>query len=184
MSAIRSARNWVSLIVFVGLVAAMDYVLLNYLTSHGLEARFYPLQVGGFQFSLPLLSLTFIGVLIVAVAAWQHMLGTMPVSALKEMSQLETIRMLRAAGVALFFFTAVLFWPYILGASSFWAQMSSLGKAVPQLGGFLQSLLSLMRPAMVLDVVAKLAISQNAAAAALVAASMLIGHLQRRLRRK
>jgi hypothetical protein len=107
----------------------------------------------------------------------------MPISALKEMSQLETIRVLRAAGVALFFFCAVLFGPYIIGASSLWAQMSSLGRAVPQLAGPLQGVVSLIRPEMALDAVTKLAVSQNAAAAALVAVSGLVGYTQRRIRR-
>jgi hypothetical protein len=183
LSAVRSTRNWLTALVFVGIVAVMDYALLNYLVSHGLEAKLYPLQVGSYQFSIPLLSLTFVGVLIVAIAAWRHMSGTMPISALKEMSQLEAIRMLRAAGLALFFFSGVLFGPYIIGASGFWTQTSSLGRAVPQLAAPLQGLLSFIQPAMVLDTLTKLAISQNAAAAALVAVSGLIGYLQRRIRR-
>lgn len=161
----------------------MDFALLNYLISHGLEAKSYPMHIGSYLFSLPLLSLTFVGVLIVAIAAWRHMSGTMPISALKEISQLETIRMLRAAGVALFFFSAVLFGPYIIGASVFWMQMSSLGRAVPQLAAPLQGLLSSIGPAMGLDALTKLAVSQNAAAASLVAVSGLIGYLQRRVRR-
>lgn len=183
LSTARSTRNLLTMLVFVGIVALMDYLLLNYLMSHGLESKSYPLQVGGSQLPIPLLSLTFVGVLIVAIAAWHYMSSTMPISALKEMSQLETIRILRAAGVALFFFSAVLFGPYIIGAGSFWAQMSSLGKAVPQLAGPLQGLAYSIRPAMVLDAVTKLAVSQNAAAAALVAVSGLVGHFQRRVRR-
>jgi hypothetical protein len=183
LSTARSTRNLLTMLVFVGIVALMDYVLLNYLMSHGLESKSYPLQVGSYQLPIPLLSLTFVGVLIVAIAAWHYMSGTMPISALKEMSQLETIRMLRAAGVALFFFCAVLFGPYVIGASSFWAQMSSLVRAVPQLAGPLQGLVSLIRPAMVLDALTKLAVSQNAAAASLVVVSGLIGYLQRRIRR-
>jgi hypothetical protein len=179
----RNAWSWIILIVFVGIVAAMDYALLNYLMSHGLEAKSYPIQVGSLQLSIPLLSLTFVGVIIVAIAAWRYMSGTMSISALKEMSQLETIRMLRAAGVALFFFSAVLFGPYIVGANAFWAQMSNLGRAAPQLAGPLQSLLSSIGPAMNLDVLTKLAVSQNTAAAALVAVSALVGFLQRRIRR-
>jgi len=107
----------------------------------------------------------------------------MSISALKEMSELETIRMLRAAGVAIFFFSVVLFGPYIVGASGFWTQMSSIGRAVPQLAGPIQGLLSSIQPAMSLDTLTKLAISQNTAAAALVAVSALIGYLQRRIRR-
>ena len=183
LSTERNTRNWLVLLVFVGIVAVMDYVLLNYLMSHGLEAKSYPIQVGNYQFSIPLLSLTFVGVIIVAIAAWRYMSSTMPISALKEMSQLETIRTLRAAGVALFFFSAVLFGPYIVGASAFWTQMSSLGRAVPSLAGPLQGLLSSIRPAMNLDALTKLAVSQNIAAAALVAVSGLVGSLQRRMRR-
>jgi hypothetical protein len=179
----RNARNWLVLIVFVGIVAVMDYLLLNYLTSHGLQAKSYPIFVGNNQLSIPLLSLTFAGVIIVAIAAWHYMSSTMPISALKEMSQLETIRMLRAAGVALFFFSAVVFGPYIVGASAFWTQMSSLGQAVPQLAGPIQGLFSSIQPAMNSDALTKLAISQNIAAAALVAVSGLIGSLQRRTRR-
>jgi hypothetical protein len=183
LSTTRNARNWLVLIVFVGIVAVMDYVLLNYLMSHGLEAKFYPIQVGNNQLAIPLLSLTFAGVIIVAIAAWHYMSSTMPISALKEMSQLESIRMLRAAGVSLFFFSAVLFGPYVVGASAFWTQMSSLGRAVPQLAGPIQGLLSSIQPAMNLDALTKLAVSQNIAAAALVAVSGLIGSFQRRIRR-
>jgi hypothetical protein len=91
--------------------------------------------------------------------------------------------MLRAAGVALFFFSVVLFGPYIVGASAFWAQMSSIGRAVPQLADPVQGLFSSIQPAMNLDALTKLAVSQNIAAAALVAVSGLIGSLQRRIRR-
>jgi hypothetical protein len=183
LSTARNAWNWSILVVFVGIVAVMDYILLNYLMSHGLEAKSYPIQIGNNQLSIPLLSLTFAGVIIVAIAAWGYMSSTMPISALKEMSELETIRMLRAAGVALFFFSAVLYGPYILGASAFWAQMSSLGRAVPQLAGPIQGTLSSIEPAMNLDALTKLAVSQNIAAGALVAVSGLIGSLQRRVRR-
>ena len=161
----------------------MDYALLSYLVSHGLDAKSYPLQVGGYALDFPLLGLTFVGVLIVAIAAWQYMLGTMPMTALKEMSQLETIRVMRAAGVALFFFSAVLFGPYILGASAFWAQMSSLSRVIPQLAPPLQGLVSSIRPAMDLDALTKLVVSQDTAAAALVLTSGLIGYVQRRTKR-
>ena len=178
-----SARNWLTMLIFVGIVALMDYSVLSYLMSHGLEFKYYPLQIGSYVLSIPLLSLTFLGVLIVAIAAWQHMSGTMSITALKEMSQLETIRILRAAGVALFFLSAVLFGPYVIGASAFWAQMSSLSRVVPQLAGPLQGLSSSIRPLMYLDALTKLAISQNTAAAALVVVSGLIGYVQRRIRR-
>jgi hypothetical protein len=183
LSTARNARKWLVLIVFVGIVAVMDYVLLNYLMSHGLETKSYLIQLGNNQLSVPLVSLTFVGVIIVAIAAWHYMSSTMPTSALKEMQQLETVRMLRAAGVTLFFFSAALFGPYIVGASVFWTQMSSLGRAIPQLAGPLQGLLSSILPAMNLDALTKLAVSQNTAAAALVAVSGLIGYLQRRIRR-
>jgi len=171
------------MLVFVGIVAAMDYVLLSYLASHGLEATSYPIHIGSYQFSFPILSLTFLGVLIVAIAAWGYMSGTIPISVLKEMSQLETVRLLRAAAVALFFFSAVLFVPYVVGAGGFWADMSSLTRVIPQLAGPLQGLFSLERPVMSMDALTKLALSQNVAAAALVGAAGLIGHLQRRMRR-
>ena len=183
MSTARNAWNWFVLIVFVAIVAVMDYVLLNYLMSHGLEAKSYPVQFGNNQLSIPLLSLTFAGVRIVAIAAWRYMSSTMSISALKEMSELETIRMLRAAGVTIFFFSVVLFGPYIVGASGFWTQMSSIGRAVPQLAGPIQGLLLSIQPAMNLDTLTKLAVSQNIAAAALVVVSGLIGSLQRRMRR-
>jgi len=183
LSAARNVRNWFTLLVFVGIIAVMDYALISHLISHGLEAKSYPIQIGSYQLSFPLLSLTFLGVLIVAIAAWRYMSGTMPISALKEMSQLETVRMLRAAGVALFFFSAVLFGPYIVGAAAFWAQMSSLSRAIPQLAGPLQGLFSSIRPATNLDALTKLAISQNASAVALVAVAGLIGYVQRRVRR-
>jgi hypothetical protein len=183
LSTARSVRNWLSLLVFVGTVAVMDYALISYLISHGLEARSYPIQIGSYQFSFPLLSLTFLGMLIVAIAAWRHTLGMIPISALKEMSQLEAIRILRAAALALFFFTAALFVPYIVGASAFWAQMSALTRVIPQLASPLQGLISLARPFMNADDLTKLAVSQNVAAAALVGATGLIGYLQRRIRR-
>jgi hypothetical protein len=172
-----------SLLVFVGTVAVMDYALISYLISHDLDARSYPIQIGTYQLSFPLLSLTFLGVLIVAIAAWCYTLGMVPISALKEMSQLETIRILRAAALALFFFSAALFVPYVVGASGFWARMSSLTKVIPQLAGPLQGLFSLARPVMNIDALTKLAVSQNVAAAALVGATGLIGYLQRRMRR-
>jgi hypothetical protein len=171
------------MLVFVGIVAVMDYVLLNYLISHGLEAKSYRMQIGNYQLPIPLLGLTYVGVLIVAIAAWRHMSGTMPIAALKEMSQLETIRLLRAAGIALFFFSTVLFGPYIIGGSAFWAQLSSLSRVIPQFAGPLQGLLSSIRPAMELDALTKLAVSQNIAAGALVAVSGVIGYVQRRIRR-
>jgi len=183
LSIARNAWSWIILVVFVGIVAAMDYALLIYLMAHGLQAKSYPIQVSTLQLSIPLLGLTFVGLIVVAIAAWRYMSSTMPISALKEMSQLETIRMLRAAGVALFFFSAVLFGPYIIGANAFWEQMSSMGRAVPQLAGPLGGLLSSIKPAMELDTLTKLAVSQNVAAAALVAVSGLIGFLQRRVRR-
>lgn len=171
------------MLIFVGIIAVMDYALIAYLISHGLEAKSYPIQIGNYTLSFPLLSLTFLGVLVVAIAAWRHMSGTMPISALKEMSQLETVRMLRAAGVTLFFFSAVLFGPYIVGAAAFWTQMSSLSRAIPQLASPLQGLFSSIRPATNLDALTKLAISQNASAVALVAVAGLIGYVQRRVRR-
>ena len=183
MHTARSARNWLTMLIFVGIVAVMDYTLLSYLMSHGLESKSYPVQIGSYSLTIPILGLTFLGVLIVAITAWQHMSGTMPITALKEMSQLETIRILRTAGVALFFFSAVLFAPYIVGASGFWAQMSSLSRAIPQLASPLQGLASSIRPMMDLDALTKLAISQNTAAGALVVVSGLIGYAQRRIRR-
>ena len=183
MSTVRSARNWFVLLIFVGIVTLMDYVLLNYLISHGLEAKSYAIQFGSYQFSLPLLSLTFVGVVIVAIAAWRHMSGTMSISVLKEMSQLETIRTVRAAGLALFFFSALPFGPYIIGASGFWTQMASLSRVIPQLAGLLESSFSTLRPVMALDALTKLAVSQNIAAAALVAVSGVVGYVQRRIRR-
>jgi len=183
MSKTRSLRNWLSLAAFVVIVATMDYMLIDYLVSHGLEPKAQPLQIGGFQFSIPLVGLTFAGVLIVAIAAWSNISSTMPITALREMSQLETPRILRAAGIALFFFSTVLFGPYMIGASAFWRQMASLSRTVPQLAGPLRGLFSVIQSAIDLDILGKLAISQNAAAAALVVVSGLIGHYQRRVRR-
>ena len=178
-----SVRTWLSLVVFVGIVALIDYMLLDYLVSHGLEQKFQSISIGTFQLSIPIITLTFVGVLIVAIAAWHNISRTMPITALREMSQLETARMLRAAGLALFFFSSALFTPYIMGASGFWVQVSSLSKSTPQLAGSFQGLYSAMQPVMALDAVAKLAISQNLAAAALVLVSGLISHYQRRVRR-
>ena len=161
----------------------MDYLFLDYLLSHGLELKSYPLEIGSLQFSIPLVGLTFMGVLVVAIAAWSNMLGTMPIAAARELAHLETVRILRAAGLAVFFFSAVLYLPYVVGASVFWIQMASLSGTIPQLAGSLQGLLDIAQPAMALDGLTKLAISQNAAAAALVAVSGLIGYTQRRIRR-
>jgi len=178
-----TARLWVSLTAFVGIVAIMDYFFLDYLISHGLESKSHLVQIGSLQFSVPLLGLTFAGVLIVAVAAWVNMASTVPIKAARDMTPLETIRILRAAGVALFFFSALLFGPYTLGADVFWGQMESLARSVPQLADSLQTLLVFVQPAMGLDPLTKLAISQNLAAAALVAVSAIIGYGQRRIRR-
>ena len=183
MQSSRSARNLLTLFVFVGIVALLDYALLSYLLSHGLEAKSYLAQVGSLTLNIPILGLTFVGVLIVAIAAWQYMSRTMPVATLKEMGQLETIRVVRAAGIALFFFSLVLFGPYVIGASAFWAQMSGLSRSIPQLTTPLQGLVSSIRPWMDLDALTKFAVSQDAAAAALVLASGLIGYVQRRTRR-
>lgn len=183
MQSSKSARNLLTLLIFVGIVALMDYALLSYLASHGLDAKSYPVQIGSYALSLPLLGLTFVGVLIVAIAAWQYMSSTMPVTGLKEMGQLETIRVVRAAGIALFFFSLVLFGPYVVGASAFWAQMSGLSRSIPQLAPPLQGLVSSVRHWMDLDALTKFAVSQDAAAAALVLASGLIGYVQRRTRR-
>ena len=161
----------------------MDYLFLDYLVSHGLELKSYPLQVGSVALSVPLVGLTFVGVLIVAITAWSNMVGTMPISAARELAHLETIRILRAAGLAAFFFSAVLYGPYVIGASAFWIQLASLSRSIPQLAGSLQGLLNIAQPAMALDGLTKLAISQNVAAAALVAFSGLIGYTQRRIRR-
>lgn len=182
MSKAGNPKVWLSLMAFVGIVAALDYLLLDYLVSHGLEPKLYPVQVASLQFPIPLLGLTFVGLLIVAIVAWLNM-SSISISVAREMSQLENLRILRAAGVALFLFSAVLFGPYIIGASVFWRQMALVGRGIPQLAGFLQSLFYSIQPVAVLDSLTKLAISQNVAAAALVAASGLIGHYQRRIRR-
>jgi len=58
-----------------------------------------------------------------------------------------------------------------------------VSRSIPQLAGSLQGLLDFAQPAMASDALTKLAISQNAAAAALVAVSGLIGYTQRRIRR-
>ena len=171
------------MVAFVAIVAAIDYLFLDYLISHGLELKWYTLQVGSVALSIPPVSLTFIGVLIVAIAAWSNMVGTMPIAAARELAHLETIRVLRAAGLAVFFFSAVLYGPYVMGASAFWIQMASMSRSIPQLAGSLQGLLNFAQPAMALDALTKLAISQNAAAATLVAVSGLIGYTQRRIRR-
>lgn len=183
MSRSGTARLWLSLIAFVGIVAVMDYFFLDYLISHGLESKSHLVQIGSFQFSIPLLGLTFVGVLIVAIAAWVNMASTLPIRTAREMTPLETIRTLRAAGVALFFFSALLLGPYTLGADVFWRQMESLGRSVPQLAASLQGVFDSLQPAMGLDPLTKLAISQNVAAAALVAVSGMIGYGQRRIRR-
>ena len=161
----------------------LDYAFLDYLISHGLEPKLYLVQVAGLQFSIPLVGLTFIGVLIVAIAAWSNMSSRVPIAAAREMSQLESIRILRAAGVAVFFFSAVLFGPYIIGSSAFWRQVASLSRSVPQLAGSLQTVFNSIQPVMALDTLTKFAISQNAAAAALVVVSGLIGYGQRPVRR-
>ena len=178
-----SSRKWLSLVAFVVIVAAIDYILLDYLMSHGLEPKTQVIHLGSLQFSFPIVGLTFVGVLIVAVSAWLYMVGTMPVSALREMASLETVRILRAAAIGLFFFTAVLFGPYILGSNVSEGALSSLSRVVPQLAGSLQGMFGFFQPAMTLDTPTKLAISQNAAAAALVAVAGIIGHSQRRIRR-
>ena len=183
MSRGKDARIWLSSVTFVGIVAAIDYLLLDYLMSHGLEPKSQAVRIAGLEFSIPILSLTFVGVLIVATAAWINISSTMRVTTLREMSQLETARVLRAAGLALLLFSIVLFLPYIVGAGAFWAQMSSLSRSVPQLAGGLQGFLQTIEPIMKLDAVGKLAISQNAAAAVLVIVSGLIAHYQRRIRR-
>ena len=183
MQSLEKARNWLALLVFVGIVALMDYVLLAYLMLHGLESKLYPLQIGGYGLNIPILSLTFVGMVIVAVAAWQNMSGAMPMTALKDMSQLETLRVLRAAGIALFFFSAVLFTPYVIGSSAFWTQMSSLSRAIPQLASPLKGFISSIRPTMDLEALTKFVISQDSAAATLVVCSGLIGFLQRKSKR-
>lgn len=183
LSRTGSIRLWLALIAFVGIVAILDYFFLGYLISHGLESKWQLLQIGSLQLSIPLLGLTFVGVLIVAIAAWTNMASSMPIAAAKEMAQLDTIRILRAAGVALFFFTAVLFGPYVIGADIFWRQMMSLGRSIPQLAGSLQGLFDFVQPGMGWDSLTKLAVSQNLAAAALVAVSGIIGYGQRRIRR-
>jgi hypothetical protein len=176
-------RIWLSLLAFVVIVALFDYLLLDYLMSHGLEAKTQTVQLGGFQLFVPLLGLPFVGLLIVAVAAWGHISTTMPITTLREMSQLETARMFRAAGAAIFLFSIVLFGPYLIGTNGFWNGMASLSRSVPQLSGSLQGFFFAVQPLMGLDVLAKLAISQNAAAAALVIVSILIGRRQIRARR-
>jgi len=182
MSKMANPRSWLSLIVFVGIVALLDYVLLDYLISHGLEPKLYPVQISNYQLSIPLLGLTFVGLLIVAIAAWFNM-SSVPISVAREMPQLDNLRILRAAGVAIFLFSAVLFGPYIVGATAFWKQMGLVGKVIPQLAGSLQSLFDSIQPVAELDSLTKLALSQNVGAAALVAVSGLIGHYQRRMRR-
>lgn len=161
----------------------MDYLFLNYLISRGLEPKGYALQVGNPQLSVPLVGLTFVGVLIVAIAAWSNMVGAMPVATARELALLENIRVLRAAALAIFFFSAFLYAPYVIGASAFWAQMAWLGRGIPLLAGSLQSLLNFAQPMVVLDGLTKLAISQNVAAAALVVVSGMIGYSQRRIKR-
>lgn len=183
MSRAGSVRSWLSLIAFAAIVAVLDYMLVDYLISQGLESKVQPLQVVAVQFSVPILGLTFLGVLLVAIAAWANISRTMPVTALREMSQLETIRVVRAAGLALFFFSAALFGPYIIGASEFWKQMASMSKAVPQLVGSLQGFMSTIQPMMALDILSKLMISQNLAAVTLVVVSGVVGRYQRRIRR-
>jgi len=178
-----NARTWLSLVIFTAVIAAMDYWFLSYLLPKGLESKMQQVQVAGVQFSFPLLGLTFVGLLILAAASWSNMLS-MPIATLKEMSQLEGMRILRAAGVSLFFFATMLYGPYVLGSNAFWGQMSALSRAVPQLTGSLQGLFYFLEPMMGLDVVAKFAISQNAAGAGLVLASGLIVYTQRRIRRQ
>ena len=178
-----AARAWLFLVAFVGVVAAMDYLLVDYLISHGLEMKWYPIQIASLQLSIPLVGLTFMGVLIVAIAAWLNMSATVPIAVARELGHLETIRVLRAAGIALFFFSAVLFVPYIIGASVFWGQASVLTKAVPQLAGSIQGLFYFVQPAMIQDPLTEFVISQNAAALALVAVSGLVGYSQRRIKR-
>jgi hypothetical protein len=170
-------------VVFVVIVAVTDYMLLDYLMSHGLEPKMQLVQIGSLQFSLPIVGLTFVGVLIVAVSAWLYTVSTMSVSALREMAPLETVRLLRAAALGLFFFTALLFGPYILGSNVLEGGLSSLSRTIPQLASSLQGLIVFFQPAMTLDTLTKLAISQNIAAAALVAVAGIIGHSQRRIRR-
>jgi len=183
MSRAGSVRTWLSLVAFIAIVAAMDYALLDYLISQGLDSKLQPIQIGSYQFSFPLIGLTFAGVLIVAIAAWSNISTTMPITTLREMSQLETVRILRAAAVALFFFALTLFGPYLLGTNVFWRQIASLSGAFPQLAAAFQGLFYAIEPAMALDAMSKLAISQNVAAGALVVVSLLIGHYQRRIRR-
>jgi hypothetical protein len=176
-------RNWLTLLIFVATVAVMDYTLLGHLMSHGLESKFYTVHLGSYTLGIPILGLTFVGVLIVAITAWKHLSSTMPVAALKEMQQLGTMQVLRAASVAIFFFSAVLFVPYIVGASAFWVQMSALSRAIPQLAAPLSGLLSSIQSLMDLDALTKLVISQDTAAAALVVISGLMGYVQRRNKR-
>ncbi len=183
MSKHGSSRKWVSLIVFVGIVAAIDYLLLDYLMSHGLEQKMQSIQVGSLQFSFPIIELTFVGVLIVAVSAWLHMVGAMPISALREMLPLETARILRAGGIALFVFSFVLLGPYMLGSGLFREGVSSLSRTIPQLAGAFQGMFDSSQSVMTLDNLTKMAISQNVAAATLVAVAWLVGRSQRQIRR-
>lgn len=184
MSKRASSRKWVSLIVFVGIVAAMDYLLLDYLVSHGLEQKMQSIQIGSLQLSFHITQLTFAGVLIVAISAWLHIVTAMPISALREMSSLETVRILRAGSIALFIFSVVLLGPYFLGFTVFRSGASSLSNIFPQLDGVLQGMFDFSQSAMSLDSLEKMAISQNVAAAALAVVAWVVGRSHPQVRRK
>ena len=176
-------HKMLSLAVFVGAVAAIDYLMLDHLLSHGLEQKMQSVQIGDLQFHFPIVALIFLGVLIVAVSAWLHMVGTMPVSALREKASIESARVLRAGAISLFVFSVVLLGPYMLGSGLFREGASSIGRTIPQLVGTLQGMLDTFQSVVALDSLTKMVMSQNMASATLVIVAWIIGHNERQIRR-
>jgi hypothetical protein len=183
MSKTRSHRFWLSSVLILMFAASTDCLLLDYLVAQGFEIKSQTLNISTLQFSFPLVLLPFVGLMLVTIAAWANISPAVPLAVAKETTQLESIRLLRAAGITIFCFSVTLYGPYVVGANAFWSLMSSLSGSIPQLGATLQDLFSSMQPAANWDLLTKFSVSQNAAGLVLVLVSILLSRGQRRIRR-
>lgn len=173
-----------SVLVVSVMVLILDWIFMNYATTHGFDMKTQPVTLSGFTLQLPLQWLPVLGVLLVALVSWYEVSERIfPRRPGPEGDPLATARTIRVIAFSLAAFILVLYVPFLLGSGWFWDQMSSLSGNISQFRDFALSLLHTGEPLMKSDPLLQYSAIQLLATAAMITVAWLFSRTPRRVRR-